>query len=557
MNQPSAGSQAMRWQEFLRSQETMPAIVQRMARTTPHRPFAHTVEGDSLNWEQLHASMEAWAARFLALGVQRGDVVATLVDAGLGSLAAWLGLASLGAIDAATNAEFRGRMLAYAINNCRPSLVVVSRHHLHALEAVAGDLQTVKQVLVVDDGNAPAPIESKLPGVVSVQEVPCDLAAARSQMRVPDWHEIACITYTSGTTGPSKAVMLPWAQLHSINLGTFPFEDLAATDVVYSVTSHAHFGAKSIPFLAAMVGGQVVIRSRFSLSNFWPDIERFGITTASLVGTMADVLLRSPDSPRGPTSLKNLFLAPLGPSYRQFAERFGVRICTVYNSTEGGVPICSGWNPTNERTAGRLRQGYPGFEVRLVDSHDFEVPDGTPGECIVRSAVPWVQNAGYFNNPEATAAAWRNGWFHTGDVLVRTKEGDYQFVDRLKDAIRRRGENISSFEVEADVLRNPDIVECAAVAVPAATTEDEILLFAVPRPGATIDPQTLAADLEKRVTRFMVPRYIELVESLPKTQATLRIIKAELRQRGVGPRTWDRESRAFVGATHTRDEERS
>ena len=345
-------------------------------------------------------------------------------------------------------------------------------------------------------------------------------------------HEIACITYTSGTTGPSKAVKLPWGQLHSINLGTFPFEDLEPSDVFYCTTSHAHFGSKSIPYHAAMAGGQVVIRSRFALNSFWQDVSEFGITTGMLVGSMADLLLRAPESPSGETSLKNLFMAPLGACYEQFSERFNTRICTVYNSTEGGVAIRSGWNPTNARTVGRIREGYPGFEVRLVDEHDFEVPDGMPGECIVRANVPWVMNAGYLNNDAATVAAWRNGWFHTGDALIRTPDGDYVFVDRLKDVIRRRGENISSFEVEADVLRNPEIIECAAVAVPADTTEDEILLFAVKRSGSSIGPQELCAELETRMARFMVPRYIEFVDELPKTQATQRIIKADLRKRG-------------------------
>jgi crotonobetaine/carnitine-CoA ligase len=238
-------------------------------------------------------------------------------------------------------------------------------------------------------------------------------------------------------------------------------------------------------------------------------------------------------------------MAPLGSNYQQFSKRFGVRVCTVYNSTEGGVAIRSGWNPTNSRTVGRLRQGYPGFEVRLVDENDYEVADGTAGECVVRSRVPWVMNAGYLNNDKATASAWRNGWFHTGDVLVRTPQGDYIFVDRLKDAIRRRGENISSFEVEADVLLNTDINECAAVAVPADSVEDEILLFAVRRRGSTISPQDLYEDLGSRMARFMVPRYIEFVDELPKTLATLRVIKGDLRQRGIGPETWDAKDQFF------------
>ena len=531
----------MGWEADLRSQETLPAIVNRMATTDPHRVFVQTTAGASATWEQVQSSMQEWAARFLELDVTCGDVVVTIVDSGLESLTAWLGLASLGAIEAATNPEFRGRMLAYAINNCQPELLVVAAQYLPFVDAVATELTTVKRVLVVDDdGQHYGPTELC---VVTVEALQPDIEAARSQMTEPGPHDIACITYTSGTTGPSKAVRLPWGQIHSINLGTFPFDDLEPSDVFYCTTSHAHFGSKSIPYHAAMVGGQVLIRPRFALNAFWQDVTRFGITTGMLVGSMADMLLRLPESPSGPTSLTNLFMAPLGANYRQFSERFGVRICTVYNSTEGGVPIRSGWNPLNERTLGRLREGYPGFEVRLVDDHDFEVPDGTPGECIVRAGVPWVMNAGYLNNDAATASAWRNGWFHTGDALVRSADGEYVFVDRLKDVIRRRGENISSFEVEADVMGNPDIAECAAVAVPADTVEDEILLFAVRSPRPSIGPADLCADLERRMARFMVPRYIEFLDELPKTQATQRIIKAELRQRGAGHDTWDRQAK--------------
>lgn len=526
--------------------ETLPAIVNRMAKEHPGVTFIRTVDGPSATWGQLHSLTAEWAARFLALGVQRGDVVVTVLDAGLDSVAIWLGLASIGAIDAATNPEFRGRMLAYAINNCAPELLVVAPQHVDVVETVAADLHGVKRVLVLDGGEFDSDSGSLLPGVTRPADLRADIAAAHELMRLPHLHDIACITYTSGTTGPSKAVRLPWGQLHSINTGTFPIEDLTSEDVFYCTTSHAHFGSKSIPYNAAMVGGQVVMRSRFALISFWDDVTTFGITTGMLVGSMAEVLLRDSESPSGPTTLKNLFMAPLGSSYQQFSERFGVRICTVYNSTEGGVAIRSGWNPTDSRTVGRLRNGYPGFEVRLVDANDYEVPDGTVGECVVRSAVPWVMNAGYLNNDAATAAAWRNGWFHTGDGLIRTEDGDYVFVDRLKDAIRRRGENISSFEVEADVLRNAEILECAAVAVPAAEAEDEVMLFAVMRQGSTISAKELYEDLRSRMARFMVPRYIEFVDVLPKTQATLRVIKADLRRRGVGPDTWDGKKQSFA-----------
>ena len=414
------------------------------------------------------------------------------------------------------------------------------------VEAVAGELHTVKRVFVLDDVGRDFVFDEAIRG----HSAEFSSTRPRGCTQPDEGSEGRTISPASpiplGPPVHPKRSCCLGANYTQLTLALFHFTISPPSDVFYCTTSHAHFGSKAIPYLAAMVGGQVVIRPRFALNSFWQDIARFGITTGMLVGTMADMLLRNPDSPSGHTSLKNLFMAPLGACYRQFSERFGVRICTCYNSTEGGVAIRSDWNPRNERTVGRLREGYPGFEVRLVDEHDFEVPDGTPGECIVRASLPWVLNAGYLHNPEATALAWRNGWFHTGDALIRTADGDYIFVDRLKDVIRRRGENISSFEVEADVLLDPDIVECAAVAVPADTAEDEILLFAVKRSGVSISPQELCGRLESRMTRFMVPRYIEFLESLPKTQATQRIIKAELRQRGLGARTWDRQTKAYL-----------
>jgi crotonobetaine/carnitine-CoA ligase len=235
------------WTSDSRSRETLPAIVNRMAEADPHKEFLHTVDGASATWEQLKEAMILWAARFLALDVKTGDVVVTLLDAGVESLVVWLGLSSVGAIDAATNPEFRGRMLAYAINNCRPELLVVAAQYLTFVDAVAAELTTVKRVLVLDNigsGGYHHEPGAKLP-VVTPEALNFDVNAARTQMRVPEPHDIACITYTSGTTGPSKAVKLPWAQLHSINLGTFPFEDLDASDIFYCTTSHAHFGSKS------------------------------------------------------------------------------------------------------------------------------------------------------------------------------------------------------------------------------------------------------------------------------------------------------------------------
>jgi crotonobetaine/carnitine-CoA ligase len=535
----------MLWKDYLARQETFPQIVERRAAATPDETFMSSVAGESVTWAQFEAAGRAWAARAISLGVGRGDVVNTLIDSGVQATAIWLGLSKIGAVDAAISSEFRGRMLAHAINNCAPKLLITKAEYLPQLEQVAGELQTIEHILVI--GEAPdKPLASTLPGVASLSDADADVPNLESHFAPPQWCDLACISHTSGTTGPSKAVMMPWGQLHSIVTGTWPLEDLNAADVMYGFSAHAHFGSKSGAYLTALVGGRLVIRPRFSASHFWDDVERFGVTTTGLVGTIADMLLRHTEGP-AKTTLRNLVITPLSPTYHRFNERFGTRVCTVYNSTENGCAVFSGWNPSNPRSVGKLRTGYPGFEVRIVDEHDYEVPDGTAGEFVVRSSVPWTMSTGYLNNPEATAKAWRNGWFHTGDVFVRDANGDYMFVDRLKDAIRRRGENISSHEVETDVRANPEIAECAAVATQNPLGEEEILLFAVRRAGSSITPAMLWSDLKTRMPRFMVPRYIEFVDALPKTEATARVVKAQLRQRGIGPETWDRERATTVG----------
>jgi crotonobetaine/carnitine-CoA ligase len=189
-----------------------------------------------------------------------------------------------------------------------------------------------------------------------------------------------------------------------------------------------------------------------------------------------------------------------------------------------------------------VRTGWAGYEVRVVDAHDEPLGPGEPGELIVRTRQPWVINAGYYDKPDATANAWRNGWFHTGDEFMYDADGNFYFVDRIKDAIRRRGENISSFEVEALVNQHPDIVESAAIAVSSDYTEDEVKICIVLREDAFLTPEMLVDFLMPRMPKFMLPRYVEFVDALPKTEGTLRVRKFQLRDDPLNDRTWDREA---------------
>jgi crotonobetaine/carnitine-CoA ligase len=242
-------------------------------------------------------------------------------------------------------------------------------------------------------------------------------------------------------------------------------------------------------------------------------------------------------------SLESILMGPLLANFDEFAERFGVRIATGYAMTEIGGPLASqGWDLPNAFSCGTIRTGYPDYELRVVDEHDEPVGLGEIGELIIRTGEPWNLNSGYFNMPEKTAEAWRNGWFHTGDGFKVDEEGNYYFVDRLKDAIRRRGENISSFEVEAYVMRHPAVAEVAAVAAPSEHMEDEVKVVVVRRPGEEVTAEELIEFLIPIMPRFMIPRYVEFIAELPKTDTTQRVRKMILREDVLNENTWDREA---------------
>jgi carnitine-CoA ligase len=241
-------------------------------------------------------------------------------------------------------------------------------------------------------------------------------------------------------------------------------------------------------------------------------------------------------------TLRSAMMVPLVEDAPSFSKRFGVAIYTLFNMTEISCPIISGLNPTPLGTCGKPRDGV---DVRVVDENDCEVAPGEVGELIIRADRPWSMTTGYYGNPEASAKAWRNGWFHTGDGFRTDPDGNYFFVDRMKDAIRRRGENISSFEVEVEVQSHPDVQEAAAVAVPSAMSEDEVLVALVAQPGRSIDPKALIEYLVARMPHFMVPRYLRIVSELPRTP-TQKVQKHLIRAQGVTADTWDREQAGVV-----------
>jgi crotonobetaine/carnitine-CoA ligase len=525
--------------------EIFPLIVQRLAGERGDDVFIRDLYGGSFTWRELHEAGLAWAGRLAGLGVEPGAVVATVGTKNVATVARWLGLSWRAAIEVGVNPGAESEAIAKALNDCGARVALVEERFFPKLAEQAGGLEHLATVVIVDGGAPP----DELPfSVVAAEDLDHD-DAAQDMLIEPQWHHIGLVSQSSGTTGSPKWVLVPWAQLHAKNLGIYPFADLGPADVLYDRGSWFR-GGKSAIYLAAMVGGRVFSGETYDVGAFWSDVATEGITVAPLVAPIAQALLRNPEGPGPETPLSKVFISPLIPEHEEFAGRFGVRITTIYDSTEMSVPIrLPGWGPTDWRSSGVPREGYPGYEVRIVDDHDVEVPDGEVGELMVRTQVPWTLNAGYLNLPEATAAAWRNGWFHTGDGMMRRPDGQYVVVDRIKDAIRVNGQMVSSLEIEADVMAHPDVVEVAALAVAdgGGDGDDEIHLYVITATGSDLDAPGLSAFLSARMPEERLPRWFEFVDALPRTPATQRVQKALLRTRGIGPNAWDRLQGETVG----------
>jgi crotonobetaine/carnitine-CoA ligase len=345
------------------------------------------------------------------------------------------------------------------------------------------------------------------------------------------------IIYTSGTTGRSKGALSSYMHAFSC-VGPDAWNCLTPHDRQMVHMPIFHIGGAFIATVSLCVGSSIGVVSHFRTEAFWDQVRELEITSAFLLGAMATFLLKQPPSPRDRDhKLRMVFIVPLGQSGWPFRERFGVDFYTLFNMTEICTPLISRANPVKDNICGRPRAGV---EVRLVDEYDCTVEDGKVGQLILRTEAPWAMNHGYNANPQATGDAWRNGWFHTGDAFFRDADGDYHFVDRLKDAIRRRGENISSYEIEVELLSHPAVREAAAIPVPSETSEDEVLVVLAAAAGASIEPEEIVRHLQARVAHHMIPRYVRIIDELPKTP-TAKVEKHVLRAQGVTDDTWDRE----------------
>lgn len=507
-------------------------LLDQHAEAFPDRRMALFEDGSQWSYAQCREQIRATAAGLQALGVAPGDRVLAWLPNGRDIVRVWFAANYLGAVYVPLNTAYRGAVLEHAINITDARLMVAHGELIGRLRGLK--LDSLRQVIVTGPNREPtvAGLQLHDSKVLDGKGLTLDDSAC-----IQPW-DIQSVIYTSGTTGLSKGVLSPYLQLYTtavINYGR-----IQAGDCLLVNLPMFHVGGTSPIYAALVRGGSFYLVDGFSTTEFWPQVRRANcVSTAGLIGAMAPFIASAapaPDDADNP--LKYMTMFPINDATISLGQRFGFDYITGFNMTEVSTPLISDVNSPVQYSCGKPRTGV---SCRLVDEHDIEVAPGAHGELIVRSDLPWTMNAGYINMPEATAEAWRNGWFHTGDVFRQDEAGNYFFIDRRKDIIRRRGENVSSVEVEAAVLRHPDVAEAVAVGVPSEFTEEEILIAVVANPDTRIDPRQLTLWLTEQLAYFMVPRYVRLVDAIPKTE-TNKPRKVLLRQQGVTADSWDREA---------------
>jgi crotonobetaine/carnitine-CoA ligase len=512
---------------------TLPGLLElRAGETGGAGPFLRAPGGER-SFAALRDAAARGAGALAEAGVGPGDRVAALAGNRLELVELWLACAWLGAVLVPVNMALRGDGLAHVLRSADPSLLVVEAGLADALQALKQPPALLAAAWLLDgDGELPwAGVPVAAPPVAE------PIPPARVRPEDP-----TLILFTSGTTGPAKGVVCPHGQLAWWGAHTADALGVDAGDVLGTSLPLFHVNALNTVVQGLVTGAQVVVRPRFSASRFWRWHAEDGATVTYILGAIASILASRPTGEEDRAHTVRVALAPATPAglWTVFAERFGVRLVEGHGMTETNLAI----GPRDGlQRPGWMGRAMPGFGARVVDASGAEAPPGEPGELLVRADEPLAFASGYWRQPDASEAAWRGGWFHTGDRAVADADGWLRFVDRLKDSIRRRGENVSAWEVEQVLERHPAVALAAVVPVPSELGEDEVMAFVVPAAGEALEPAGLVAFCEGRLARFAIPRYVEVVAELPLTENG-KVRKEPLRARGVGAATWDREAAA-------------
>lgn len=509
-------------------ERTFQRLVEVQADRLGERPCL-VVESTQLTFAGVKALAADAGGVLRAAGLERGDRLAIISDDRMEIMRWLLGCLWTGVVIVPINTASRGAQLEHVLTSTGPRVVVGDAEMLQHVTPLVRppEVEQVWQLGARDrhtwqglrTGEQPGPAESVGP----------------TRLR-PD--DPLAILFTSGTTGPSKGVICPHAQFYWWACVVGEMLSLRPEDTTYTCLPLFHTNALNAFAQALMHGSRFVVGPRFSVSRFWARAAAAEATVTYLLGTMVSMLASREPSRDDRSHRIRIALAPGTPPalWEAFAERFGISIIDAYGMTETNAvlgPVGGAQRP------GWMGRVMPGFEVKVLDEANSPVPDGSAGELVMRADEPLAFASGYWRMPEATAQAWRDGWFYSGDRVVQD-QGWFRFIDRIKDAIRRRGENISAWEVEQVLIQHSAVEAVAVIPVPSELGEDDVMACVVPAEGAGVDPVDLIRFCEGKIPYFAIPRYIDLLRDVPLTENG-KVRKNLLRDRGVTETTWDRD----------------
>jgi carnitine-CoA ligase len=520
--------------------EVIGDLVAARAASRPDHEIVRFID-EALTYGRLDDDANRLASSLTRLGLGRGSACAVQLPNCADFVVAWIALARLGALEVPVSTSLRGDLLAHQLRTAGCEIVVTTAEWAARFAEVARAVPALRTIVIVgtEAADTGTLASHRFDDLVATGDAGAPALDPPIRPQDP-----AVVLFTSGTTGPSKGVVRTHRSNFVLSTTGIDLMAYGPGEVLFNAFPLFHANARYNSVLTAMiVDGSVVLRDQFSVSTFWDTCRAEGVTAFNYMGAVLMMLHKQAERPDDADNpVRRAFGAPAPVEiFHDFQDRFGVQLVEVYGSTELGIATM---NTVEEFRLGSCGRAAPAYEIEIHDDDDERCPAGVVGEIVARSRQPFAMFDEYVGMPAATVAAFRNQWFHTGDRASMDADGYVYFVDRMKDCIRRRGENISSWEVERTILALESVAEVAVVGVPSELTEEEVMAVVVPRPGAAHDPIALLDHCQARLPRFAVPRFVRFVDELPKTPSQ-RVEKYKLRAEGMPDDTWDREAHGY------------
>lgn len=512
---------------------TLGRLLDEKAEKNGDKPFLY-FEDQMIRYKEINERAHRIANGFIQRGIKKGDKVGIFMENCPEYIYTWFALSKIGAVEVPINNFHKGEILTYFINYSDAKILVTTERLAPELRKIEHKLENLEHV-ITHGGTIGSTYEN-----ITTEPYQNLLESPKTLPKMDvRFNDLMAIIFTSGTTGASKGVMI--THNHAIFVASeyvdcLNYKDM---DIAYDYLSLFHMASQfGFPLAALLSDSACVLKTGFSATSFWGDIRKYGCTITGFFEAVLRILSKAPE--RDDDADNPLCACAVGhvppEIHKPFERRFAVKLLDNYGMTEADCTIRATLDDIKVGSCGKPRGGY--FDVRIFDQNDRELPPHEVGEIVKRPLRPHIMFEGYYKMPEKTLEVFRNLWFHTGDLAYRDEDGYFFFVGREKDMIRRGGENISAQEVESVLDSHPQVSECAAVAAPSDVWGEEVKVVIVQKDGETINPEEIVAYCDARMAYFMVPRYIEFVDTIPRTGASHRPLKDQLKH--ITPATWDR-----------------